>query len=113
MPRHPLPWNVIVLDRSRGEMRFIRGKPFATRYRNKLQLERDFAIGQLVYTPYINGEVFYDTRYGAWSQNRYSAGVEVPAGAHVVVETYFLRQNQSRSIQPHVNVIGLRFQFYF
>lgn len=81
-------------DRSRGEMRFIRGKPFATRYRNKLELERDFAIGQLVYTPYINGEVFYDTRYGAWSQNRYSAGVQVPAGARIVLETYFLRQHQ-------------------
>jgi hypothetical protein len=112
-PRYPLPWNVIISDRSRGEMRFIRGERFSTRYRNKLQLERDFAIGHLVYTPYLNGEAFYDTRYGAWSQNRYSAGVQVPAGAHVVVETYFLRQNQSRSTPLHVNVIGLRFRFYF
>jgi hypothetical protein len=112
-PRYPLPWNVIISDRSRGEMRFIKGKPFSTRYRNRLQVERDFAIGPLVFTPYLNGEVFYDTRYGAWTQNRYSAGVQVPAGAHVVLETYFLRQNQSRSIPPHVNVIGLRFRFYF
>jgi hypothetical protein len=94
-------------------MRLVRGEPVSTRYRDRLQLERDFAIGHFVFTPYSNAEVSYDTRYGAWSQNRYSAGVEVPAGAHVVVETYFLRQNQSRSIQPHVNVIGLRFQFYF
>ena len=112
-PRYPLPWNVIISDRSRGEMRFIRGEPFSTRYRNKLQLERDLAIGHLVFTPYLNGEVFYDTRYGAWSQNRYSAGVQVPAGAHMVLETYFLRQNRSHSTQPHVNVIGLRFRFYF
>jgi len=26
---------------------------------------------------------------------RYSAGVQVPAGAHVVLDSYFLRQNQS------------------
>jgi len=112
-PQYPLPGKIIVSDRSRGEMRFISGKPFSTRYRNKLQLERDFAIGRFVYTPYINGEVFYDTRYDAWDQNRYSAGVQVPAGAHVVLETYFLRQNHSRSASPHVNAFGLRFRFYF
>jgi uncharacterized protein DUF2490 len=59
-PRYPLAWNVIISDRSRGEMRFIRGQPFSTRYRNKLQAERDFAIGHLAYTPYLEGEVFYD-----------------------------------------------------
>jgi hypothetical protein len=112
-PRYPLVWNVIISDRSRGEMRFIKGEPFSTRYRNRLQAERDFAIGHLVYTPYLDGEVFYDTRYGAWSQSRYSAGVQIPAGPHVVLDTYFLRQNHSRSIPQHVNVIGLRFRFYF
>ena len=96
--RYPFAWNVILFDRSRGEMRFIRGQPFSTRYRNKLQAERDdFAIGHLAYTPYLDGEVFYDTRYGARSQNRYSAGVQIPAGSHVVLDTYFLRKNQNRS----------------
>jgi hypothetical protein len=111
-PRYLLPWNLIVSNRSRGEMRFI-SRAFSTRYRNKLQLERDFAIGHFVYTPYINGEVFYDTRYDGWTQNRYSAGVEVPAGAHLVFDTYVLRKNQSRSTIAHVNVFGLRLRFYF
>jgi hypothetical protein len=74
--------------------------------------EQDFAIGHLAYTPYLDGEVFYDTRYGASSQNRYSVGVQIPAGSHVVLDTYFLRQNQNRSTPQHVNVIGLRFRFY-
>lgn len=112
-PRYPLPGNFVISDRSRGEMRFVSGKPFSTRYRNRLQLERDFTIGRLVYTPYINGEVLYDTRYDAWSQNRYSAGVEVPAGTHLVLETYYLRKNQSRSTPSHVNAFGLRLVFYF
>jgi len=113
MPRYPLPGNVIISDRNRGEMRFIQGKPFSTRYRNKLQLERDFALGQLVYTPYLSAEAFYDTRYDAWSRRRYSAGVQIPAGTHLVLESYFLRQNQSRSTPAHLNVFGLRFQLYF
>lgn len=112
-PRFPLPGKLIVSDRNRGEMRFVKSKPFSTRYRNKLQLERDFALGHLVYTPYISEEVFYDTRYDAWNRNRSSAGVQVPAGAHVVLETYILRQNQSRSTPAHVNAFGLRLRLYF
>jgi hypothetical protein len=41
-PRYPLPGSFIISDRNRGEMRFISGRPFSTRYRNQLQLERDF-----------------------------------------------------------------------
>ena len=111
-PQYPLPGKFVVSDRSRGEMRFVSGKRFSTRYRNRLQLERDFAVGRLVYTPYINGQLFYDTRYDAWNRNRYSAGVQVPAGAHMVFETYILRQNQSRSNPPHANAFGLRLRFY-
>ena len=62
-------------DSSRGELRFIGGQPFSTRYRNKLQLERDFSFGSLVFTPYLNGQLYYDTRYEVWNRNRYSAGV--------------------------------------
>lgn len=112
-PRYLLPGNVIVSDRNRGEMRLVSDNPFSTRYRNKLQLERDFAIGHLVYTPYISGEVIYDTRYDAWTQNRYSVGVQVPLDAHVVLETYVLRKNQTRSTPAHANVFGLRLRFYF
>lgn len=112
-PRYPLPGKLIVSDRSRGEMRFISRQAFSARYRNKLQLERDFNIGHFVYTPYLYDEVFYDTRFDVWNRNRYSAGVQVPAGAHLVVDTYYIRQNQSRSTPPHVNAFGLRFSFYF
>jgi hypothetical protein len=84
-----------MIDSSRGDLRFIRGQPFSTRYRNKLQLERDFSFGSLAFTPYLNGQLYYDTRYDVWNRNRYSAGVEVPAGKHLVLETYYLRQNDS------------------
>ena len=112
-PKYLLPGSIIASDRSRGELRLIKGQAFSQRYRNKLQLERDFGNGHFVCTPYINGEVLYDTRYDAWTQNRYSVGVEIPAGAHLVLETYVLRKNQSRTTPSHVNVFGLRLRFYF
>lgn len=100
-------------DSSRGDLRFISGQPFSTRYRNKLQLERDFCFGPLVFTPYLNGQLYYDTRYDIWNRNRYSAGVQIPAGQHLVLETYYLRQNDNRSTTPHVNAVGLTFNLYF
>ena len=111
--RYPLPRNFILSDRNRGEFRFIREMPFATRYRNKLQLEKDFRTGRLVYTPYLNTELFYDTRYDAWVRNRYSAGIQIPVGGYAVFQPYYLRQNQSRSSPAHMNAIGLEVDFYF
>ena len=111
--RYPLPGHFILSDRNRGEFRFISKMPFAPRYRNKFQLEKDFRMGDLVYTPYLSTELFYDTRYDAWVRNRYSAGVQFPVGGHVVFQPYYLRQNQSRSSPVHVNAFGLELEFYF
>lgn len=111
--RYLLPAELIVSDRNRGEMRFINGKGFSSRYRNKLQMERDFRIGHLVYTPYISEEVFYDTRYDVWNRYRSAAGVQFPVSPHFIPDVYYLRQNDSRSTPPHVNVLGLKLQFYY
>jgi hypothetical protein len=78
-----------------------------------MQLERDFSLGPLILTPYVNGELYYDTRYDIWNRNRYSVGVQAPAGTHLVLETYYLRQNDSRSSPPHVNAFGLTISLYF
>jgi uncharacterized protein DUF2490 len=111
--RYPLPGNFILSDRNRGEFRFVSEKPFATRYRNRLQIERDFSMGHFVYTPYLNTELFYDARSDAWVRDRYSTGVQVPVGGYVVFQPYYLRQNQSRSSPAHVNALGLELDFYF
>jgi len=39
--------------------------------------------------------------------------VQAPAGTHLVLETYYLRQNDSRSNPPHVNAFGLTINLYF
>jgi hypothetical protein len=69
-----LPGKLLMVDSSRGELRFIGGQPFSTRYRSKLQLERDFKLRLSRLTPYLNGQLCYDTRYDVWNRNRYSAG---------------------------------------
>jgi hypothetical protein len=111
--RYLLPGQLLVSDRNRGEFRFIKGQGFSTRYRNRLQLERDIKHGSFVCTPYVYDEIFYDSRYDQWTPNRYAFGVEFPVGPHVVLQPYYLRQNGSRSTPPHVNVFGFTLNFYF
>jgi hypothetical protein len=111
--RHQLPWQLVVADRNRGEFRFIQGKPFAARYRNRLRLERDLKHGWLDCTPYIYDEIFYDARYDRWTPNRYGFGVEFPINQHVVLEPYYFRQHGSRSNPPNQNVFGFKFNLYF
>lgn len=109
--RYPLPGAFLLSDRSRGEGRWINGD-YSFRYRNRLRLERDFKIRSLRFTPYVTGELFYDTRYRLWNRNEYSFGSEAPIGRHAIIEFYFMRQNASRSSTPHVNGFGLVFQWH-
>jgi hypothetical protein len=58
-------------------------------------------------------EIFYDTRYGQWTPNRYGAGVQISAGSHMVLEPYYFRQNGSHSNPPHLNVFAFTWSLYF
>jgi Protein of unknown function (DUF2490) len=111
--RFPLPWNLVISDRNRGEFRFIQDKPFSTRYRNRLRLAYDFEQGRFECTPYADFEIFYDTRFDQWTRRQYESGVQFPAGPHVVLEPYYLREDNSQSVPRHVNVFGFKFNLYF
>lgn len=110
--RYHLPLDLVASDRNRGEFRSFKGQDFYTRYRNRFQVERDIKRGQFVCTPYAYAEVFYNTRYGLWTPNRYAFGVQVPAGRHTVIDTYYMRQNSSRSNPPHLNAIGFKWNLF-
>jgi hypothetical protein len=110
--RYPLPWRLVISDRSRGEFRFVQGKPFSSRYRNRLRLEYDFQRGRFECTPYVDAEIFYDTRFDKWARRQYQSGVQFPMGSHVMLEPYYLRQDNSHSIPRHVNAFGFKFNLY-
>ena len=111
--RYPLPAGFVITDRSRGDFRFVTGQAFSARYRNRLWLDRDLKLGQLAFTPYVYDEIYFDTRYDAWSTNRVAIGVQVPAGAHLVIEPYVMHQVNSRSTPRRTRTVGLKFSFYF
>jgi hypothetical protein len=110
--RFPGPWRSVLADRSRVDLRDVDGVR-SGRFRNRLRLEHDVALGRRTLTPYAMAEVFYDSRYDAWTRQRYQLGVEWTLVGRSVVDTFYCRQDDSRSSVAHVNAAGLALNFYF
>ncbi len=110
--RYRFPGSLVLEDRNRVELRFIEGQAFSVRYRNRLQVSRDFGIGNFSFTPFANAEAFYDSRYGGWSTFRYELGIDLPIGPHLVVEPYGVRQRKTRGTPVNVNGLGLTIKLF-
>lgn len=122
--RKLLPGDVLLSDRNREDFRFISGD-FSFRYRNRVTLEREVHLfkGRTI-TPYVSGEIYYDTRYSTWNRNRLTAGVQqslrrgplrkmLLPNRQVILDLYFTHQNDSRSSTQHVNALGAALAYYF
>ena len=122
--RKMLPGSLLLSDRNREDFRFIDGD-FSFRYRNRVTIEREFHLfKKRTITPYVSGELFYDTRYSAWNRNRLTAGVQTSLRRssllkmlmpkrQIILDLYYTRQNDSRSDTAHVNALGVALAFYF
>ena len=44
--RYSLPLGIVLKDRNRGDFRFVQGRPFSARYRNRLWVEHDVILGE-------------------------------------------------------------------
>jgi|SRR6266496_669148 len=122
--RKLLPGGVLLSDRNREDFRFINGD-FSFRYRNRLKIEREVQLfKERTITPYVSGEIFYDTRFSVWNRNRLAVGVQqslrrgpvlrmLLPKRQVILDLYYMRQNDSRSSTQHVNALGAALAFYF
>jgi hypothetical protein len=110
--RLPLARAFLLSDRNRMDLRWVDGD-FRWRYRNRLKLERTFSVGRFDVTPYAHGEVFYNIDQGTWTRLRYAVGSEWSITKRIVLEGYYLRQNDWGSVPQFVNAAGMAVQFYF
>jgi hypothetical protein len=122
--RKLLPGDLLLSDRNREDFRFVNGD-FSFRYRNRVSIEREVHVfkGRTI-TPYVSAEIFYDTRFSAWNRNRLAVGFQqslrrgplrkmLLPKRQVILDLYYMRQNDSRSETQHVNAIGAALAFYF
>jgi hypothetical protein len=101
-----LPGRVWLVNRVRADLRDKNGG-YSTRYRARLRAERETELFGAVTTPYVGAELLYDTRYDAWSQQRYEVGIEIVLSNRWRLEPHYLRQDDQRSQPAHVNAFGL------
>jgi hypothetical protein len=100
-------------DRNRADLDWKNGI-FAYRYRNKLTVERTFAISSYHFIPYVAAEPFYESQYSKWSTTSLYAGFLFPVGKYVEFNTYYEHDNNTgKKPNQQVNSAGLALYLFF
>jgi hypothetical protein len=109
----PLKAGFFLSDRNRADLDWKNGI-FTWRYRNKLTLDRTFAIHSYHFIPYVAAQPFYESQYSKWSTTSLYAGSLFPLGEHVQFNTYFEHDNNTgKRPNRQVNSVGLVLNLYF
>jgi len=111
--RYPLKGGVLVSNRGRVDARFIDGD-YSWRFRSRLSVEKEFSIGPVKMNPYVRGELFYDSRFDAWSRSEWIGGAAFPLNRRVELEGYFDYQHDTGGDHNRqVYAIGAVLNLYF
>ena len=89
--RHYLPGAILMEGRTRADLRWLEDG-YSTRYRFRIEANRDFTVLHRVMTPYFQAEGFYDSRYDRWARQLYQVGAEIGVSRHFRVEPSVARQ---------------------
>lgn len=109
----PTKGALLITDRNRADLDW-KGGTFSWRYRNKLTLERTFAIHSYHLIPYFAAEPFYESQYAKWSTTSLYAGCLLPVGKHVQFNPYYEHDNNTgKKKNEQVNSIGLALYLFF
>lgn len=92
--------------RSQFEYR-VRNSGNAWRYRPSITIEKDLPEKFIPSAKlFVTEEVFYDSRTGKFSRNRFSIGVNKIINTKLSLDIYYMRQNDGFSHPGDLNVIG-------
>jgi hypothetical protein len=109
----PMKGSFLITDRNRADLDW-KGGQFTWRYRNKLTIERTFAIHSYHLIPYIAAEPFYESQYSKWSTTSLYGGCLLPVGKHVQFNPYYEHDNNTgKKSNYQVNSIGLALDLFF
>ncbi len=111
-PRLPLPAKLVLADRNQLVL-VGQATQVSWLYRNRMSLARSFQVHSLIFTPYIQGQVVYNSDPGAW--NRYNAdiGSVFRLSAHVELEPYFRHAASIDGSGHPLNGLGFKVELFF
>ena len=105
--RWVFPEDILVSNRACWEFRFVSGSPFSWRYRDRVEIEKDFKIRRYTFTCYIAAEPFFNSKTGTWDRFRFMGGTVLPLGRRFAIEPYYLRQIVTDGQPRYTNALGL------
>jgi hypothetical protein len=109
----PMKAAFLLTDRNRFDLDW-KGGVFNWRYRNKVTLERTFAIHSYHPIPYVAFEPYYTGQYEKWSTTTEYAGCLLPIGKYVELNPYYEHENDTgKHPNKQENFVGLAVYFYF
>ena len=98
-------------DRNWFERRYRHAQGVSTRYRNRVQIEHPFKLGDTQLSWFIADEVFYDWSVNEWVRNRFTIGLSRKFNKHFTGDLYYLKQNDGHSSPGDIHVIGTTLRF--
>lgn len=108
-----VPWGRWkVSDRNLIERRFLAAKD-TSRYRNRVQIEREIKLAGFPLRVFIWDEVFYDSGAHAWTRNRAAVGAGKEISRYLSIDLYYLRQNDNHTSPGDYNAIGMTLRTHF
>jgi hypothetical protein len=109
----PVKAGFLISDRNRADLDWKSGG-FTWRYRNKLTVERTFAVYSYHLIPYVAAEPYYVEKYEKWSTTDVFAGCLFPVGKHVQFNPYYEHANNTgKSPNQQQDSFGFAVYFFF
>ena len=82
-------------DRVRVELRDIAGS-WSRRYQDRAILMRPVDVRGVAYAPYVHYDLSYDTRFAVLNRREAAVGVRIPVGHGMSVDSFLMRQTDTR-----------------
>lgn len=83
------------------------------RYRYRFNVEKEFKVGHTAHVPYFQAEFTYDSRYSAWSRQRYQVGSEIALTDQWRLEPYVAFDKDTQPETTYTDRLGITVKFYW
>jgi len=104
----------LLTDRNRIDARWFESSDeLSYRYRNRLQIEKSLQIGTRMWTGFASYELYFDTRFSAWSRRRIIVGFSVPFTDWLAVDLFYGYHNEQRPKQENAGAVGIAIGLLF
>ena len=93
-------------NRTRVELRDIAGQ-WSRRYQNRAAVHYPIQAGGRTISPYVHYDLSYDTRFAVLNRREYAAGLRIPLASGISVDSFLMRQTDTRRTVDALVALGM------